>query len=235
MKSNKVNNLSLIASLLLSTSLIADEMDHSKMDHTTMNHAKHMQQMKGDTPQKSIVPTSKNVPTSTSSAAPTSPKSSMGATPLKEAGNAIFGTIQETIKALDADPNTNWEKVDMDGLRQHLIDMENFTSGVDVLSQKNIEKGAEIVIRAKSEAAHHSLDRALKAHPSMMASETGWTMGVKQNKEQFTLTIETQKPAEVARLRALGYIGVMALGDHHQVHHWMMASGSNPHDGHMKH
>jgi translation elongation factor EF-1alpha len=113
--------------------------------------------------------------------------------------------------------------------------MENFTSGVDVLSQKKIKKGAEIVIRAKSEEAHHSLSRALKAHPSMMKSETGWTMDVKQNKELFTLKIETEKPEEVAKLRALGYIGAMALGNHHQIHHWMMASGSNPHDGHMNH
>lgn len=205
--------LLLITSTLIITNLKADDMDHSKMDHS-----KHMMQMNAES-QKPVVPAAK-IPSST---------------PLKEAGNAIFGTIQETIKMLDADPNTNWEKVDIEGLRQHLIDMENFTSGVDVLSEKKIEKGAEIIVRAKSEEAHHSLDRALKAHPSMMESETGWTMGVKQNKERFTLTIETQKPEEVARLRALGYIGVMALGDHHQIHHWMMASGSNPHDGHMKH
>ena len=217
------NNLSLAllsASILISTNLVADNTDHSNMDH-----AKHMMQMQKNA--QAVIPNEAAVK-------PVTP-SQTKATPLKEAGNAIFGTIQETIKALDANPNTDWTKVDLEGLRQHLIDMENFTTGVDVLSQKRIEKGAEVIIRAKSEEAHYSLERALKAHPSMMESETGWTMGVKQNKERFTLTIETQKPDEVARLRALGYIGVMAQGDHHQVHHWMMASGANPHDGHMKH
>jgi hypothetical protein len=225
MKNKKLTSLVIAISTLISVGLIADEVDHDKMDH-----AKHMMQMGGETKQ-AIIPTAATAKFPTKSPA----ASTSSATPLKEAGNAIFGTIQETIKMLDADPKTDWEKVDLEGLRQHLIDMENFTSGVDVLSKKNLDKGAEIVIRAKSEAAHHSLERALKAHPSMMESETGWTMGVKQNKEKFTLTIETQKPEEVAKLRALGYIGVMALGDHHQVHHWMMASGSNPHDGHMKH
>ena len=192
MNNKKLGSLVIIASTLISVGLVADEVNHSKMDH-----AKHMMQMGAGTAEKPVMPTAP---------APS-------ATPLKEAGNAIFGTIQETIKMLDADPNTNWEKIDIEGLRQHLIDMENFTSGVDVLSEKKIEKGAEMVIRAKSEMAHHSLSRALKAHPSMLTSETGWTMGVKQSKERFTLTIETQKPEEVARLRALGYIGVMALGD----------------------
>ena len=223
MKNKSLTGLVIAASTLVSVGLIADEIDHSKMDHT-----KHMMQMGGEAKQ-AVIPTAAmaKFPSKTSTTTTTS-----SATPLKEAGNAIFGTIQEAIKMLDADPNTDWTKVDLEGLRQHLIDMENFTSGVDVLSKKNIEKGAEIVIRAKSKEAHYSLERALKAHPSMLQSETGWTMDVKQNKERFTLTIETQKPEEVARLRALGYIGVMALGDHHQVHHWMMASGSNPHNGH---
>jgi high-affinity K+ transport system ATPase subunit B len=225
MKNKKLTSLVIAVSTLISVGLIADEVDHDKMDHT-----KHMMQMGGETKQ-AVVPTAATAKFPTK----TSPASTSSATPLKEAGNAIFGTIQETIKMLDADPKTDWEKVDLEGLRQHLIDMENFTSGVDVLSNDKIEKGSKIVIRAKSKEAHFSLERALKAHPSMMQSETGWTMDVKQNKEQFTLTIETQKPEEVARLRALGYIGVMALGDHHQVHHWLMASGSNPHGGHASH
>ena len=226
MKNKKLNYLVIAASTLISANIFADEVDHSKMDH-----AKHMMQMMGGEAKQAVIPTAATAKfPSKATVASTS-----NATPLKEAGNAIFGTIQEAIKALDADPNTDWEKVDLEGLRQHLIDMENFTSGVDVLSNEKIEKGSKIVIRAKSRAAHESLLRALKAHPSMLTSETGWTMDVKQNKERFTLTIETQKPEEVARLRALGYIGVMALGDHHQIHHWMMASGSNPHDGHMSH
>lgn len=223
---NKLAPLLIISiSVLTITNLKADEMNHANMDH-----AKHMMQMEGEAKQ-AVIPTAATAkfPSKASVA------STASATPLKEAGNAIFGTIQEAIKMLDADPNTDWTKVDLEGLRQHLIDMENFTSGVDILSNEKIEKGSKIVIRAKSRAAHESLLRALKAHPSMMQAETGWTMDVKQNKERFTLTIETQKPEEVARLRALGYIGVMALGDHHQVHHWMMASGSNPHDGHMSH
>ena len=223
MKNKKLSILTITVSTLISLSLIADEVDHSKMDH-----GKHMMQMGGEAKQTVI-------PTAATAKFPTAATTTPSATPLKEAGNAIFGTLQETIKMLDANPETDWEKVDLEGLRQHLIDMENFTSGVDVLSNEKIAKGSKIVIRAKSKVAHDSLSRALKAHPSMMQSETGWTMGVEQNKERFTLTIETQKPEEITRLRALGYIGVMALGDHHQVHHWLMASGSNPHDGHMKH
>lgn len=185
--------------------LVATEVDHSKMDHS-----KHMVQM-----------ADQNAP---SSPAP------MSASPLTEAGNAVFGTIQEAIKQLDANPNTDWTKVDLEGLRQHLIDMENFTIHVDVISSKDIEKGVVVIVKPTTDAAKASLTRALAAHPGMLKQESGWDMTTKAEGDSFILTIETDKPEEVARLRALGYIGVMALGDHHQVHHWGMASGNNPHE-----
>ncbi len=31
------------------------------------------------------------------------------------------------------------------------------------------------------------------------------------------------------RIRALGFIGVMTVGMHHQAHHLALASGQNPH------
>jgi hypothetical protein len=154
---------------------------------------------------------------------------------LREAGNDIFGTIQETIKKLDANPNTNWEKVDLEALRQHLIDMKHFTVDVTVVAQRNTKKGTQIIVRATTKAASKALARAMSAHPSMLKAETGWDMSVKAEGNQYKLKINTNKPAEVARLRALGYIGIMALGNHHQIHHWMMASGAKPHRAYKHH
>jgi len=37
------------------------------------------------------------------------------------------------------------------------------------------------------------------------------------------------QPEEVAQVRRLGYIGIMASGGHHQLHHWLMATGRQPH------
>jgi hypothetical protein len=38
-------------------------------------------------------------------------------------GQDSFGAIQEIVRILEADPNTDWSKVDLEALRQHLIDM----------------------------------------------------------------------------------------------------------------
>ena len=57
------------------------------------------------------------------------------ATPLTQPGNDIFGTIQEVIQQLKDDPETNWSDVNLEALRQHLLDMKAFTEEVEVLSR----------------------------------------------------------------------------------------------------
>ncbi len=152
-----------------------------------------------------------------------------GNTPLTEPGNDAFGTIQEVIRALEADSTTDWSKVDLEALRQHLIDMNNFTLHVDVLSKKPIPNGVDIVVKGNTPAAQQSLKRVLAAHPPQLKKETGWTMQVKPAEDQFELVVTTPNPKEVDKIRGLGYIGLMAYGMHHQMHHWMIAHGVNPH------
>jgi hypothetical protein len=42
-------------------------------------------------------------------------------------GQDAFGAIQEIVGILDAAPNTDWSKVNIEALRQHLIDMNEVT------------------------------------------------------------------------------------------------------------
>lgn len=220
----------LVRNILIVVAVSAGALSYTfaQTDHTNMDHNAHMKKMAQDAEQATMEASSveKVMPTEAPEQA------SMVMTPLKEAGNALFGTIQETIKVLDADPNTDWTKVDLEALRQHLVDMENFSSKVEVVSQTDTDKGTVVVIKPTTEAARASLSRALSAHPGMLKQETGWSMLSNVIGLNYELTIETDKPEEVARLRGLGYIGVMALGNHHQVHHWLMASGNNPHGEH---
>ena len=44
-----------------------------------------------------------------------------------EAGQDAFAAIAEVVKLLDADPMTDWSKVDLEALRRHLIDMNVVT------------------------------------------------------------------------------------------------------------
>ena len=42
-------------------------------------------------------------------------------------GQDAFGAIQEIVGILEADPNTDWSKVNISALREHLVDMNEVT------------------------------------------------------------------------------------------------------------
>ncbi len=154
---------------------------------------------------------------------------------LTESGTDPFATLQEVIAALESNTNTNWEKVNIEALRLHLVEMQDMTINVDV-KQQHIDNGFQAVVTPTTNRAVQSLTRVLSGHPAQMKAETGWDMQVQINNSVFTLTVTTDNAKDVAKIRGLGYIGVMAYGNHHQPHHWAMASGDNPHAGHsMKH
>lgn len=153
-------------------------------------------------------------------------------TPLTMPGNDAFGAIQEVIKNLVADPNTDWRRVNLEALRQHLIDMNNFTLHVRVVSQRAVKGGVEFTVEPTTTAAAGSLSRLFAAHPAVMKQETGWDMQVRKVNGGYTARVTSSNAADVAKIRGLGYIGIVALGRHHQLHHWQMAKGINPHEYH---
>lgn len=152
-------------------------------------------------------------------------------TPLTEPGNDVFGTIQEVIRKLEANPETDWSAVDLEALRQHLIDMRNFTLKVDVVSRETLPDGLRLIVEANAPGAAGSLERVLKAHPPMLERETGWNMQVDSlGPGKYELKVTSPRAADAEKIQGLGYIGLMASGAHHQQHHWMIATGQAPHD-----
>lgn len=58
-------------------------------------------------------------------------------------GQDAFGAIAEVVRVLEADPKTDWSKVDLEALRQHLIDMNDVTLNA-VAVAKPVDSGVEI-------------------------------------------------------------------------------------------
>ena len=58
-------------------------------------------------------------------------------------GQDTFGAIQEIVRILEADPKTDWSKVNLEALRQHLIDMSEVMLKADAVT-KLIDGGIEV-------------------------------------------------------------------------------------------
>ena len=143
-----------------------------------------------------------------------------------EVGQSAFAAIQEIVAKLEADPATNWSKVDIEALRQHLIDMSNVTLAANV----QVEEGKTNItfIVTGEGAVRDSIRRMVKAHAETMNGTDGWSFAASEVDNGASLIVTPPKVVSMQELRALGFIGIMASGMHHQMHHWMIATGSNP-------
>jgi len=146
----------------------------------------------------------------------------------KEAGQSAFAAIQEITEILEADPATDWSKVDIEALRRHLVDMDNVTLRAKVAAEP-LKQGARFVVTGDGEVTV-SIRRMVSAHAATMNGIGGWTMQAEKLPDGAALTVLAAVSAESSKIRALGFIGVMTRGMHHQDHHLMIARGHSAHN-----
>jgi hypothetical protein len=142
-------------------------------------------------------------------------------------GQDAFGTIQEIVGILEADANTNWSKVNISALREHLIDMNEVTLKA-VASERELDNGIEMVVTGEGRTLD-AIKRMLPAHAREL-TKTGWSATTEDLSNGVKFTVTSTDPQEVVRIKGLGFMGIMVQGGHHQLHHLAMARGEfGPH------
>jgi hypothetical protein len=147
-------------------------------------------------------------------------------------GQDAFGAIQEVVRILDADPKTDWSKVDLEALRQHLIDMNEVTLHAEA-APKQIEGGLEIAITGSGRTLV-AIQRMIPAYAQMANSHNGWSAKASELPNGALLIVTATSAKEVQHIRGLGFVGLLASGSWHQPHHLAMAKGEFDH-AHLSH
>jgi len=146
-----------------------------------------------------------------------------------QTGQAAFATIAEIVRILEAPPKTDWNKVDIEALRQHLIDMDDLTMRASVKTQE-VAGGAAFTVTGAGRVGD-AIRRMAKEHGSMMRGG-GLTWVTEEITEGVKVTVTSTTPSDaksVARIRGLGFIGLMTVGEHHTMHHLGVARGTMKH------
>jgi hypothetical protein len=141
-------------------------------------------------------------------------------------GQDAFGAIQEVVRLLEADPATDWSKVNIGRLREHLIDMNEVTLHA-VADEKPLDNGIEILVTGEGRTAD-AIKRMVPAHAHAL-SATGWNAKTEDLPNGVKLVVASDDPTQVTKLKALGFMGILVQGSHHQPHHLMMAKGEFTH------
>ena len=145
---------------------------------------------------------------------------------LTQPGQAAFAALQEAVALLEADSATDWSKVNITSLRDHLVDMDEVVMHADA----KIDDTADGV-RVSFTGAGRTLaavKRMIPAHASMMNGYHDWASSTSASTTGVVWTI-VASPAERVRIKALGPFGLLTLGSHHAIHHLALARGQMPH------
>jgi hypothetical protein len=143
-------------------------------------------------------------------------------------GQDAFGAIQEVVTILDADPKTDWSKVDLEALRQHLIDMNEVTLKADA-APRQIDGGVEIAVTGSGRTLV-AIQRMVPAWAQTMNGQRGWTAKTTSLPDGELLTVTATEPQEIEHIGGLGFIGLLVSGSMHQPHHLAMAKGEFDHE-----
>jgi hypothetical protein len=143
-------------------------------------------------------------------------------------GQDAFGAIQEVVRILDADPKTDWSKVDLEALRQHLIDMNEVTLKADAAAEP-IDGGLEIAVTGTGRTLV-AIQRMIPAYAQNVNGFNGWTAKAASLPNGELLTVSATDPKEIQHIRGLGFIGLLVSGSMHQPHHLAMAKSEFNHE-----
>ncbi len=152
-----------------------------------------------------------------------------------EPGQGAFATIAEIVGLLTRDPKTNWSKVNIDRLREHLVDMDEVTLRAKV-STAVFPDRIEFTITATATATAtgtgtgrtlQAIQAMVPAHSAVLSRSTAWNVKAVLTPRGAVMSLSSQAPQALPVIKALGFFGVMATGAHHQAHHLAMAKGDS--------
>ena len=141
----------------------------------------------------------------------------------REAGQSAFAATAEIVAMLASDPQTDWSKVDISALRQHLVDMNALFLSAEV-SQQPVPDGVQFQITG-SGTVLRAIQAMVPAHARELDKMDDWSASAKTNSTGAVLSVRSSSADVQKKIAGLGFFGLMATGAHHQPHHFAMATG----------
>ena len=144
-------------------------------------------------------------------------------------GQAAFGAMAEVVRTLEEDPATDWSKVDIERLRRHLIDMAEVVMRATVKATQ-VPGGLSMDVTGRGRTVQ-SIRAMLIPHTAELDAMPAWSAETEQISDGVRLVVIARDPGDsktVARIRGLGFAGLLVQGEHHGPHHLAMAKGEMP-------
>ena len=142
-----------------------------------------------------------------------------------EPGQGAFAALAEIALILRSDPQTDWSKANLSRLRDHLSDMNDLVFKTTFTTHV-LDNGIRITVDLAAEG-NAAAGRMVPAHAPVLGGETGWSSVFETNGTRMSWEVTDDHDGN--QIKALGFFGLMATGDHHRAHHLAIARGEMAH------
>lgn len=139
---------------------------------------------------------------------------------------AAFATISDIVRKLKADSTTDWSKVNIEALRQHLIDMDDVMMR-SAVKQSNVAGGVSLDVTGTGKVTA-AIRRMVTMHAMALSMDGAYIAKSSEIPGGVRMVVTAKDPSDskaVAQIRGLGFAGLLTEGDHHAMHHMMVAKG----------
>jgi hypothetical protein len=143
-------------------------------------------------------------------------------------GQDAYAALAAVVAVLEADSTTDWTKVNIEALRRHLIAMNDVTLRARS-RQTNVPGGARMDVTGDGRVAE-SIRAMLHSHATMLNALGPYRAIVEDISGGVRFTVSAADPRDqktVAKIRGLGFSGLLTLGAHHAQHHLALARGQS--------
>jgi len=143
-------------------------------------------------------------------------------------GQDAYAAIAAIVAQLEADSTADWSKVNIEALRRHLVAMNDVTLGASAV-QSAVPAGARMDVTGDGRVVE-SIRAMLHAHAPELEAMGDYRATVEDIPRGARLTVTAADPRDattVAKIRALGFMGLLTLGNHHAQHHIALARGAS--------
>lgn len=148
---------------------------------------------------------------------------------LTQPGQDAFAAMAEVVRVLELDPATDWSKVDLERLRQHLIDMNEVVLRAAVVATP-VSGGLTMDVTG-SGRTEQAIRAMVVPHTAELDRMPAWSAKTESLDDGVRLIVIARDPSDsatVAKIRGLGFAGLLVQGGHHGPHHLAMAKGELP-------
>ena len=142
-----------------------------------------------------------------------------------ETGQSAFAAIAEIVALLENEPGTDWSTINIDALRNHLVDMNQLTLSASVSRKEFNGHTNQFQVTGQARTLQ-AIQTMIPAHAQMVRTLNDWSIMENNESDGVTIEITPNSTEDCIKLKALGIFGFMTMGAHHLLHHLQMAKGA---------